>query len=63
VREDLFPQVIRKSAYVYLSSANMDKKAIFVVVQAAMVGYSNPLDFLDENKNLIYSNKKSIIYK
>ena len=61
--QDIFPQVIRKSSYVYLSSSNISEKSIFVFLQGSTIGYSNPLRFLNENKNLIYNNKYSEIFK
>jgi len=63
IKQDIFPQVIRKSSYVYLSSSNITEESVFVFIQGGMVGYSNPLRFLNGNKNLIYNNKYSEIFK
>jgi uncharacterized membrane protein len=63
IKEDILPQVIRKSSYVYLSSSNITEESVFVFLQGSMVGYSNPLRFLNENKNLIFNNKYSEIFK
>ena len=63
IKQDIFPQVIRKSSYVYLSSSNVTEESIFVRLQGTTVGYSNPLRFLNENKDLIYNNKYSEIFK
>jgi len=63
ITQDIFPQVIRKSSYVYLSSSNITEESIFVFLRGSVVGYSNPLRFLNGNKNLIYNNKYSEIFK
>jgi uncharacterized membrane protein len=63
IKQDILPQVIRKSSYVYLSSSNITEESVFVYLRGSMVGYSNPLRFLNENKNLIYNNKYSEIFK
>jgi uncharacterized membrane protein len=63
IKKDIFPQVIRKSSYVYLSSSNITEESVFVFLRANIVGYSNPLRFLNGNKNLIYNNKYSEIFK
>ena len=63
IKQDIFPQVIRKSSYVYLSSSNITEKSILAWLRESAVGYSNPLGFLNENKNLIYNNKYSEIFK
>jgi len=63
IRQDIFPQVIRKNSYVYLSSSNLIEESVFVFLRGSMVGYSSPLRFLSENKDLIYNNKHSEIFK
>ena len=63
IKRDFLPQVIRKSSYVYLSSSNITEESVFVYLRGSMVGYSNPLRFLNGNKNLIYNNKYSEIFK
>ena len=63
IEQDIFPQLIRKSSYVYLSSSNITEESVFVFLRGSMVGYSNPLRFLNGSKNLIYNNKYSEIFK
>ena len=64
IKKDIFPQVIRKSSYVYLSSSNITEESIFVMLRGGIMGaYSLPLRFLNENKDLIYNNKYSEIFK
>ena len=63
IEQDIFPQVIRKNSYVYLGSSNITEESVFVFLLGSMVGYSNPLRFLNGNKNLIYNNKYSEIFK
>jgi len=64
IKTDIFPQVIRKSSYVYLCSSNIAEERIFVWLPGGiMAGCSLPLRFLNENKDLIYNNKYSEIFK
>ena len=63
IKHDIFPQVIRKSSYVYLSSSNITEESIFAWLRGSMMAYSLPLRFLNRNKNLIYNNNYSEIFK
>jgi uncharacterized membrane protein len=54
-----FPVVILKDAYVYLE----DSTRIEVSIDRNTFFYSSPKSFLDDYKNLIYSNGKNNIYK
>jgi len=60
---DIFPSTIDQNAYVYLSSTNLLKKRAFYAYNVDFLSYTYPVDFLDSQKNLIYSNKFSRIYK
>jgi uncharacterized membrane protein len=54
-----FPPVIRKDAYVYLPIS----LHIVVTYDSNIFVYNSPKPFLDDNKNLVYSNGKDNIYK
>lgn len=61
---DILPNVIDKDAYVYLDFTNTTKNlAYFMKREGGWIGYNLPLFFLNNNKNIIYNNKESIIYK
>ncbi len=63
IKQDILPQVIRKSSYVYLSPSNISGKSVFIFLRGINVSYNLPLRFLNENKDLIYNNKYSEIFK
>lgn len=55
---EILPPVIHKNAYVFLQVS----KNRVVIGQSVLI-YNSPQAFLDDNKNLIYSNGKDSIYK
>jgi uncharacterized membrane protein len=59
----VFPSVIDTKAYVYSSDTNTLKKIAFVDINGELIDYNFPTEFLRQNKNLIYSNGYSNIYK
>ena len=60
---DVFPPVIDKKAYVYSSYTNTIEKRGFVHIKGSMIGYNFPSDFLNQNKNKIYNNGSTEIFK
>lgn len=59
----IFPLSIRKDSFVYLSKINyIDNMAVLQYNNISFT-YEYPRSFLDSNKNMIYSNSNSIIYK
>lgn len=60
---DLYPGVIDRNGYVYATHANFVKNNVRVNYRNTFIMYNFPLQFLNDNKNLIYSNKSSAIYK
>ena len=60
---DVFPPVIDKKAYVYSSYTNTVEKRGFVSTEGSMIGYNFPSDFLNQNKNKIYNNGSTEIFK
>lgn len=61
--DGLIPSVIRRNSYVYLSVSNLETGNVIIYANGAPLYYKLPLDFYDENKNLIYSNGGSKIYR
>ncbi len=60
---DIFPGVIRKDAYVYLGQATTEKQRATLVYGGDQITYTYPIQFLDDNKNLIYNNGNARIYR
>jgi uncharacterized membrane protein len=58
VSNEIFPPIIQKNAYVYLELSSST-----IVSLEDDTTYNSPKPFLDNNKNLIYSNGKNNIYK
>lgn len=60
---DIFPGLIRKDAFVYLGFTNTQKSQASLSYNSDLVIYNYPIDFLDDNKDLIYNNGGSKIYR
>jgi uncharacterized membrane protein len=60
---DVFPPVIDKKAYVYSSYTNTIEKRGFVDIEGSAIGYNFPSEFLNQNKNKIYNNGSTEIFK
>jgi uncharacterized membrane protein len=61
--ENTLPGVISKDSYVYLTYMNTQGNKALVKYINEEYPYTYPSDFLNENKDEIYSNGRSIIYK
>ncbi len=59
----LFPQTLEKESYVYAIAHNIKEGYGYYIYQNNLLVYNYPIDFLDANKSMIYSNGKSRIYK
>jgi len=61
---DILPSTITKSSYVYLDNTNVKDYKVYkrYKVENFLI-YSLPITFLDSNKNLIYNNGGSEIFK
>ena len=60
---DIFPGVVRKYSYVFLGQATTKNKRATLVYGGDQITYTYPIQFLDDNKNLIYNNGSSRIYR
>ena len=60
---DIYPGLIRRDSYVYLGYTNVVKSQASMVFDGNLLTYTYPLDFLDQNKDLVYSNGTARIYK
>lgn len=63
IYNDIFPGIVRKDSYVYLGKANTTKQRATLVYGGDQITYTYPVQFLDDNKNLIYNNGEAKIYK
>lgn len=63
VNGDLFPTTIYINSYVYLSHTNIYRNTAYRFFKGDTLTYSAPLDFLEGEKNKIYSNNGSEIYR
>lgn len=61
--ENVFPSVIDKNAYVYSSYTNTLESRAFAYFKGEIISYNFPTEFLNQNKNLIYNNGESEIFK
>jgi len=59
----VFPQTISTNDYVYASRANVEQGITFRYTPLDLLIYNFPNKFLNDNKDLIYSNSRSKIYK
>jgi len=60
---DIFPQTLKDDVYIYASGANVNKEKTFVLFEGAVMSYNYPMSFVKNNKNLIYTNGKSEIFR
>ena len=61
--KDVLPSTIGKNAYVYSSYVNTINKRTFIDYELKVMGYNFPTEFLNQNKNLIYNNGRSEVFK
>lgn len=60
---DIHPALIRKNAYVFLGFANTKKQQATVVYNGDLINYTYPIEFVEKNKNLLYDNGGSRVYR
>jgi len=60
---ELLPQTTKRDSYDYLNYYNAQTGNIIEIINGDVVYYHFPLDFLANNKNLIYNNGGSEIYR
>ncbi|MHB1276431.1 MAG: DUF2206 domain-containing protein, partial [Candidatus Humimicrobiaceae bacterium] len=59
----VLPSILDQDAYVYLSYTNTVKKMAMQTYKGKVIAYDFPTQFLNENKNKIYNNGGSEIFK
>ncbi|HUC01833.1 MAG TPA: DUF2206 domain-containing protein [Candidatus Paceibacterota bacterium] len=60
---DIFPGTIQRESYVYLVDLNIAHDTAFYGENNTLLTYNYPLQFLNANKNLVYNDGDSRIYK
>jgi uncharacterized membrane protein len=60
---DMLPSTMDRKAYVYSSYVNTIENRTFAYYGVKKMGYNFPTEFLNQNKNLIYNNGGSKIFK
>jgi uncharacterized membrane protein len=63
IQSGLLPQEIGKQSYVYASTTNLQKGLTFIQDSSDVFTFNFPAQFLNNNKNLIYTDTVSEIYK
>jgi len=61
--EDMLPSTMDRKAYVYSSYVNTIENRTFSCYGLKVMGYNFPTEFLNQNKNLIYNNGSSEVFK
>ena len=61
--EDMLPSTMDRKAYVYSSYVNTIENRTFLYYGLKVMGYNFPTEFLNQNKNLIYNNGSSEVFK
>lgn len=60
---DILPSLIGKNNYLYLSYSNVNEDIAFKPFKGLLLSYTFPSDFFNTNKNKIYNNGGSVIFK
>ncbi|MFN2505182.1 MAG: DUF2206 domain-containing protein, partial [Acidimicrobiales bacterium] len=61
--DELYPALLRRNAYVFLGSTNIRASQSTISFGGSQLTYHLPLDLLDDNKDLIYSNGGARVYR
>ena len=60
---DLLPQTIKKDSYLYIDYSKTKGQKDILFYKGDLLIYNYPMNFLNDNKNLVYNNGGSKIYK
>src|SRR5690242_3386582 len=60
---DIYPPLVRQSSWLILGYSTLEKGRATTSFDGDLVTYSYPIEFLHNNKNLIYDNGGAEIYK
>jgi uncharacterized membrane protein len=59
----MIPSLIEKHDYVYLGYINSKEDKSIAWLNSISIGYNTPTQYLDQNKNLVYNNGGSKVFK
>lgn len=60
---DIYPGLVRRDSYVYLGYETVHKQRATINYNGTRINYFYPLQFLDDNKDLVYSNADARVYR
>jgi hypothetical protein len=60
---DIYPGTIRRDAYVFINYSNINQDVATISYNNDLLTYTYPTQFLNQQKNLIYSNGGSEVYR
>jgi uncharacterized membrane protein len=60
---DILPSIIKRQAFIFLSYANVVNHRATELFSGDRISYSYPINFLNDNKDLLYNNGGSRIYR
>lgn len=63
VNYDFFPSIIGRGSYVFLTYSNVQDRLSYFYYRGVNVAYEVPFPFLNKNKNKVYDNGGSVVYK
>jgi uncharacterized membrane protein len=62
-QNDIYPGLVRQNSYVFLGYTTVRKQQATISYNGTQITYTYPIQFLDDNKNLVYNNGDVNIYK
>ena len=63
VFKNIYPSLVRTRSYVLVGEATLKHERAMVIYNSDVLAYQYPLNFLDENKDLLYSNGSVGVYR
>jgi uncharacterized membrane protein len=60
---DIYPGLVKKDSYVFIGEGTVKSGQGSFDYNGNLIGYSYPIQFLDNNKNLVYNNGGARVYK
>jgi len=58
-----FPSIVGRSSYLYMTNVNLHQGVHYYFDKGTQFAYIYPKQFLSDNKNEVYSNEQSAIYR
>ncbi|MGE0878792.1 MAG: hypothetical protein AB7L13_20835 [Acidimicrobiia bacterium] len=62
-RNDVFPILVRRTSYVFMNTTDVERGAVVISDAGDLINYAYPIAFLDDNKDLVYVNGGSRVYR